>query len=241
MIAEQLQAAVVEAKESVDRLYRQEALKYWEKLRRYVEKNPGKIQKLPRHPQFSGFVISPKNLRVAKQYPDLYIVLADGEQRAGMGRPRAGGGRVMVLPVLKAPFDTTYVATRMTGVEKTFLHEFIHYLDQHRYKGKAPESVALLRKHGFAGYYNSPSEFNAYYQEAANEILSTLRTIKKYAEPRKPGSLASFIKDYSTFEKRFLAPPYFEQGFLEAINDKYRKKLLQRLYGLYVEVRKEMG
>ena len=241
MIAEQLQAAVVEAKEEVDRLYRQEALKYWAKLRNYVEKNKDKIHKRPRHPQFGGFVISPQNLRVAKQYPDLYIVLAHEDQRAGMGRPRSGGGRVMVLPVLKAPFDTTYVATRMAGVEKVFLHEFIHYLDQHRYKGKAPESVALLRKHGMAGYYNSPSEFNAYYQEAANEILSTLRTIKKYAEPQKPGTLASFIRDYSTFEKRFLVPPYFAEGFLTALNDKYRKKLVQRLYGLYVEVKKEMG
>lgn len=244
MIAEQLQTALTEAKEAVDRIYREEALEYFKLLNDYVKRLGDKIRvKNRRHEAFGGYLITPQNLRTHRTYPDLYIVLAYQGQMAGIGHKETDIGtmRFIVLPVLLAPFDTKYVASRITGAKKIFVHEFIHYLDQHRYKGKVPESGAMLRKKAFGAYYNSPAEFNAYYQEGANEVLGTVRSIQQYAEPVKPGTLASFIGDYKTFEKRFLKPPYFNEDFLASLNQQYKKKFMQRFYDLYQEIKKEAG
>jgi hypothetical protein len=244
VIAEQLQTALTEAKESVDRIYRQEALEYFKLLSEYVKRNEKKIQvRNRRHEAFGGYLITPQNLRTRRTYPDLYIVLAYQGQMAGIGHKSTDIGtlRYIVLPVLIAPFGTKHLATRITGAKKIFVHEFIHYLDQHRYKGQVPESGAMLRKKAFGAYYNSPAEFNAFYQEGANEVLDTVRTVQQYAEPAKPGTLASFVGNYRTFEKRFLKSPYFNKDFLDSLNQKYKKKLMQRFYDLYQEIKKETG
>jgi hypothetical protein len=243
VIAEQLQAALNEAKEAVDRLYRQEALDFWKLLNNYVKKNADTLHLKPKQKQFQGLVLSPKDLGTKRTYPDLHLVLAPSSYSAGVGHPQTGGRAiVMVLPVLIGPYDTKHIATRMWGRRSDFIHEFIHYLDEHRYKGKVTPSAKLLKQRGTSAYYNSPSEFNAFYQAGAHETLNTLRNVATQAEPIQRGTLARFLKDFKTFEKRVgHNQAFFDQGFVEGLNEKYRRKFLQRLHGLYVEIVKELG
>jgi len=244
MLADQLQTAVTEATEKVDRIYRQEALDYWKLLSTYVKKNAETLHQLPKHKQFQGFVIFPKHLHTTRTYPDLFIVLAPSSYTAGMGSPRSGGkGQVMVLPVLIGPYDTKHISTRITVRRDAFVHEFIHYLDSHRFKGKPPAAPAeLLQKKGYSAYYNSPQEFNAFYQMGAGEALSFLRNVATQAEPIQRGSLARYLKSFKVFEKRIGGDQtFFDQDFVAGLNKKYKRKFLQRLYGLYVEIVRELG
>jgi len=223
------------AKEETDRIYRQEALDYFRWLKAYVEREGDQIAKKPKQKQFEGFVLTPRDLKTERTYPDLYIVLAPSEVRAGLGN--ASGHKVLVLPVLVASYDTKYLATRMLGASKAFIHEFIHYLDSQRYKDKGQGSAVALREQGFDAYYNTPAEFNAYYQEGVNEILGTLEIIRDHAEAKKPGTLAEFLKSFSVFEKKFLS--YFSEDFIKALNPTYQRKFIQRFYGFYNKVRDE--
>lgn len=240
MIAVQLQAALIEAKESVDRIYRQEALEYFDVLLDYVKRNEKSIHyRRPRHEKFGGYLITPQNLRTHRTYPDLFIVLAAQGHMAGIGSK--GDLKYIVVPVLLEPFNTKYLASRLRGAKKIFVHEFIHYLDQHRYKGQPPESAKMLRTKGWEAYYNSPAEFNAYYQEGANDVLEFLRIVQQHAEPLKPGTVAGYISSFPVFEKNFAKKPYFNEDFLKALNQKYKRKFMRRLVDLYQEIRKEMG
>jgi hypothetical protein len=241
MISAQLQAALGEATERVDRMYRQEALDFWKLLLHYVKKREKALVHLPANKQFGGFVIGPQQLRTQRTYPDIYVVLAAFGHMAGVGRI-GSKDMAIILPVLKEPFETKNAATWLSTQRDTFVHEFIHYLDHHRFKGKVIPSAEMHKRKGIRAYYNTPQEFNAYYQMGAGETLSFLRNLATKAEPRRPGTLRRYLKDFRTFEKKIgRNHDFFDQNFVDALNRKYKRKFLQRLYGLYQEIVKELG
>lgn len=105
--------------------------------------------------------------------------------------------------------------------EELFVHEFIHYLDFIRfsdtYKFKYPQDRVE--------YYNSPEEFNAFYQEGLNNIL---RNIKKHKNHK---NFKGFFNHIMSDSLKGGEP--FDGSFIKALNDRNKKRLIKRLQGVY--------
>ena len=97
---------------------------------------------------------------------------------------------VLVMANLIAPFDPKHMDTRLD--KNTFIHEFIHYLDQTRYRqqhGIVAKSAKYLDAGDYAGYYNTPSEFNAYFQEGQRSVIDIFKIIPEE-------TVAKFLDDF---------------------------------------------
>jgi len=135
---------------------------------------------------------------------------------------------VILLSVLKSDWDLEYADSRFQ--KKTFVHEFTHYLDQKRYKGTiGTNSASAYKQGGDASYYNTPSEFNAFYTEA----ISTSIKMFTHEIVRE-----RFLSSFDAFQS-FMLKSAFEGNFVNNLNIEYKKKLTKRLYDLYLSLRKK--
>jgi len=100
--------------------------------------------------------------------------------------------------------------------ENTFIHEFIHFLDSSRYG----ETYTLKNPLNKDEYYNSPEEYNAYSQEIIKQVLKNKNKLIGLS--------------FDVFLKKSLK--LGREEFITNLNDKYMKKLKNRLYKLYSEL-----
>ena len=170
------------------------------------------------------------------RYDDLFIVLmpsnAQGVAIGRFGKTPNGKYGLIVIYSLIGYCDTRHAATRVN--QSTLIHEFVHYLDANRYKGdyeaparKGASSAKKVDAGDYAGYFNDPGEYNAYFQEMAAS-LDTL-----YA----PGSMLMQSKraeEYKTWPQFLEVAESLAHGDWTALMaPKYRQKFLKRLRGLY--------
>lgn len=128
--------------------------------------------------------------------------------------------KVIIIPNLRNDMNPS------NGILKDgFIHEFIHYLDFIRSKGNFPN---FTEKSTMSDYYNSPSEYNAYYQEAANYLVNLLKDDKV---------LSIIRKNHSTFNSFYswMLNNVFSKRFVANLNDKNKLKIQKRLYNIYSE------
>jgi len=108
-------------------------------------------------------------------------------------------------------------------LKDSFVHEFIHYLDYKRSKGYSPK---FTNKTTEIEYYNSPTEYNAYYQEAASYISNLL----------KDKNLSNkFIEKFKTYEKfyNWMLENAFDKHYISNLNDLNIKKIKKRVYNIW--------
>jgi len=95
-----------------------------------------------------------------------------------------------------------------------FLHEFIHYIDFS--KNKFTASAKSLHSAGDEGYYNSPHEMRAYY----NEAIHKLEQRKDFKDIMK--------KSYNDFMHDVIG--LFQQSFIRNLTQENEKRIAKRLY-----------
>lgn len=108
-------------------------------------------------------------------------------------------------------------------LKNSFIHEFIHYLDFKRSKGYKPN---FNDKTTISDYYNSPTEYNAYYQEAANYIVNIFKD---------DNILSKFKEKFNNFETfyKWMVENVFDKDYIKNLNDKNKTKLKKRVYNIY--------
>lgn len=242
MISTQLHTALVEADPARDREFRERAEAFYDKLIAWLKTQADmKKYRLMKYesmvaPEALGNVYSyevkSKVLGFEQEYPAFSIILAPF--RTGTARfGRRGKEKAIVLPVLTGDAlkteDGHEMAINVGWVREVFIHEFIHYLDDLRYKGKPTVvSAALEKKGGKAAYFNSPVEFNAYFQGGASEI-------EVYASKMGPGQFAKKFgrpgTGYKKFRKEF--ERLFNKSWRNELDDKWKRKYEVRLWQLY--------
>jgi 8-oxo-dGTP pyrophosphatase MutT (NUDIX family)/GNAT superfamily N-acetyltransferase len=193
-----------------------------------------------RMPRFGGWVVPwPDISEKSAKFENLAIVFGHSKQNASMGTSNNGHLNVMVLPCLRAAFDTTYLDTRIASanLRTAFVHEFVHFLDTRRRKSGVGASGARARSGDMAGYYQDPGEFNAYFQEGADRLTDYLEK----ALDRNPKYWTSHT--YAAFDAvkgsphKFVAwairnptTAFWDERFLEYIKGtKWERKLITRL------------
>lgn len=110
-------------------------------------------------------------------------------------------------------------------------HELVHYLDYlrigQRIEGELEEGE--LEEADWMIYFNSPSELNARWQEAATSLVRLL------THPTKPeareASRAAFLKDYGVFRAALWKG--LDADFVEALTESNLRKLEKRTWQLF--------
>jgi len=118
--------------------------------------------------------------------------------------------------------------------KNTFIHEYIHFLDHLRYRdrGLAKTSAKYLDSNDIEGYYNTPEEFNAYYQEGQSQIVRIWKNLPDKFKQKHS-------KDFKAFQDWAIDINFFDRDFLTHINKKYLKKFKKRLANLYMYIQKD--
>jgi len=244
MLSAQLQTALQEADPARDRAYRQEAEAFYDKLSawlkrhdsmkkyrdiKYGQVNTGTGEKKDVY----SYEVTPKHLGVSRKYPNFFVTLSPF--RTGTARyGKAKKGRRIILPILTVEVLESESGPEMARylgyIREIFIHEFIHYLDDIRYvvPGWAPASAKVVKDGGQRAYYNSPVEFNAYFQGGAFEVE------KRVAE-LEPGEFSRlFGRSFKKFRKHYES--LFNKNFRRMIKDKWKKKYEVRLWQLYQDM-----
>ena len=138
---------------------------------------------------------------------------------------------VLVNTNLIGPYNSQYMDTRLD--KNTFIHEYIHFLDHLRYRdrGLAKTSAKYLDTDDIEGYYNTPEEFNAYYQEGQSQIVRIWKNLPDKFKQKHS-------KDFKAFQDWATDINFFDRDFLTHINKKYLKKFKKRLANLYMYIQK---
>ena len=152
---------------------------------------------------------------IDQKYSDLIVVLSRG--RGASGAFGVGGTAVIWICALRSvgPDGLDDVIDRMQ--QSVIEHEFVHYLDWKR-TGKVPDSKVALDTGGDDEYFNSPWEFNTFFQTMVSAVETAWT-------PRCRG-------DWERFKG--LARRVAHKEWLELTNPKYARKFLKRLYQTFV-------
>lgn len=172
-----------------------------------------------------------KASEINTNYHDLLIIFTDyntEKTKPTFGNNTFKGGysfgtwkqyKVIVINNLRPDMKEPYKAINKDG----FIHEFIHYLDFKRSKGFSPK---FNEKTSVSDYYNSPTEYNAYYQEIASFISNLLKDKK---------SLDIFKEKYKNFDVfyKWMSDNVFDKDFVKNLNDSNLRKLKKRIANIY--------
>jgi len=152
---------------------------------------------------------------------DLVVLLVPkGDSEPGLGK-LTNGKDIVVLPVMKGPFDSRHLDTRVT--KELVVHELSHFLDKGRDKGKP------VNPNDLKVYFNHPSEFNAYFQEGANKAES----IKDNWEGRNEKAIEYMFGDKSFKEFKVKISNFWDKDFTKYLSSKNKKKFDKKLYKLW--------
>ena len=91
----------------------------------------------------------------------------------------------------------------------------------------------------YEAYYNTPEEFNAFYQEGQSQLIRVWKNLSdRFAH--RPEFLTDFkkekLKSYKAFQDWVTDVEFFNRDFLTYINGKYLKKFKKRLANLYMYI-----
>lgn len=246
---------LIEATASVDAEFRRQATREWDRLVR-------KVKSIVARDEFSTLdkiditghrgKIPARVIRLSTEFGPLIVALVAKGNGAGFAMHK--GVPFISLDALIADDDPKFLETRINSVKKSFVHEFIHFLDVQR--GVPSIGSERMRRGGsWEDYAIAPDEFNAFYQEGASEVEGFYRSRQTrrlgdiYVKAKHANVIDQFwekilfpaLADYKAFER--FALPKFDKDWVKAIqmNSKYKRKLQKRLYGLYEHLKKEYG
>lgn len=214
------------------------------KIARDVHKNVQKWLKdkeeqdfFSRSKQFAGFAIGLDKIPgIKKQYHNVLLILGSSKKKpsGGIGDIKIKNYRhVIVNNVLISDYNLKHADTRFR--KDVFIHEFIHYLDTFRDKGKKTGSADKFRSGGDSEYYNDESEFNAFYQEG---LASLIGIFDGFVDMKIDHLLDRYFDgDFKQFKKHAIS--FFNQDFVSELNNKNEKKFLKRLYQSYTDLKKK--
>jgi hypothetical protein len=215
-----------------DKKYRNESEKAYTKLMNYIRKKATPYDLIEYKPE-KGAVIFGKEIGYKKL---IFIVNPGTRGTAGFTNTgiKLNGKqyKVIMLYGLKNVFSELDKKTlEGTYIDKgTFVHEFIHYLDSER--GNYMGSAKALKK-GDAEYYNTASEFNAFFQEISSFVENIIQTAARVNSTKTLDKWLKTFHDFDKTIKQVLKQDATLQGYITLLNKKYSKKYVKRLYNLY--------
>lgn len=116
---------------------------------------------------------------------------------------------------------------KSSNFRKTIVHELIHKFDNERTNYNRRTSNMSP-----SGYYNSPDEYNAYYQEAVDHFEKSLDKLKNLGREDIIKTRFGKFSDFSNY----MFNAVLEKDFVKHINKDTETRLKKRLYRFWEEI-----
>lgn len=157
-----------------------------------------------------------------EQYKDLYIGFMQSQRNEGYMAISNTPIREYFI-VLSTTSDPAEMVDAIYGVKwPVLIHEIVHYLDR-----KRSNTTPSKTYDGAEEYYNSPMEYNAYFQQGLYKILNAVE--------RNPNVLEGLRVE--EFIEKFRGD--FDLNWLHYMNEETKKRFKKRMYGLYRTLTRE--
>jgi len=161
----------------------------------------------------------------------LIIKFETGGSGYGGAMGTSQGWDVMVLPALLGQWNPKHLATR---IDRTaVIHELIHYLTPEAPGGSG--TARMAEKGETSRYYNSPAEWQAFWQEGAAQLERTLR----WPSINHPNVREQFVGDGSINAILARAKIYWNKDFLFYMDAKTKRKFDKRLAQLWAKMKQK--
>ena len=221
---------ILTEKEETDVQYRALNQKYANKIEKYLQTQP-ELEKIGnRSLALPGIEVDPR-------LGDLLMIFrpSEGATHWSFGRLTADPSiKVIIAPLLRGDYDQKNLDTRFGAHKENFGHEFTHYVDEKRRTSGKQRSIDILKSKGEEAYYNTPEEFNAFYQDGVTKLLKIAKGLKK-ADINIKSKL--FPPDVKKFLKGGERPKkIWGNDFISKMSPKYRKKFAKRVGDLFPKV-----
>lgn len=247
-------------RESEDRPRRQEAMRAWMKLVRYIQDPANESYLIHRVLKYTKQAIRILGKRIEPNFPDIYIVppnTQNPDMKGAFSFPTAGKKSLSIyLFTLPADLNFMQFRTARDMVEflrvfvkspqnrNYFIHEYTHRMDYARTGGKALAMKNPATYDTRVGYFANPAEFNAWYQQGAEMYRTLLANNVLYSREHgfNPEAPILLPKDFNDFMKVILSPdsPLPWKAQAENIRKtKYWRHLLKRLADFHREAVRE--
>lgn len=164
----------------------------------------------------------------------------------GFGRSPKSGRPIIEIAVPGAPDPITpewaqaNIHVALDLIEDSFFHEFIHYLDDVRSGTKTAGAAKKFDAGDEAAYFNTPSEYNAYFQEAANRYFRRIDKITgaKNSERKFGILIGNTAEEFITAAVRDFAKTHDAtiRKFWSLLTSKNERKIKKRLYQLWLDL-----
>lgn len=116
----------------------------------------------------------------------------------------------------------TYICSYEQGIK----HEIVHYIDYIKNPNRKLRTTLLTN--GLDNYINDTSEINAYFLQAVNKTIKRLKESKDKFESK--------TSTFEIFRKYIFHNMDIDDGILNLLNDKSKKRLNKRIYELWTNL-----
>jgi hypothetical protein len=223
---------IINEDEASDKAARLEATMAFSQIKHFISQNKDNLEDYMHPSQFHGGSYGIEFTAMGLEYPKLWLLLAprktDHVARAAFGY-LGKGNKLIMLAVLLEPSSLKYIETRITGMEKDFVHEFQHYLMSLR----APRLKSSISKYDggdHAGYFNDNDETNAYYQEGVHDFGSLISALAKHLDSDIARQRLEKYSKASVQELiKVIKQTSFGDEFLDNLNERNTRALNKRL------------
>jgi len=205
-----------------DQSVRSEATKFQSAFQKWFKANPKGLQSS----NDGAFYVKANKFWKHPRAKNLLVVFAPRGKGIAGGAGMLKSMEVVVFKTLIAPFDSRHLDTRLSVNIVT--HELAHILDKGFQKGK--RSSDQYDKGNVSDYFNTPSEWNAYWHEGAGQVE---RILANPMVRENKGALDMFFGDgsFPSFNSR--VHHFWNKDFLKNMNSKVRRKFTKRLFQLW--------
>lgn len=186
------------------------------------------------------FVLTSETLGLSKEFHDLIFLFgANLAARAMYAKIDEGFIKPQYTSVIFCSIRTSKLTAERVAQEcgglalnQAMIHELIHYLDDKRMK---PRSVKTIDpQQDPVGYYNSPMEFNAYFNNMANRLLGVIGDMRH--DPQHADDVLD-LYDIPTDFYQYLDQATKDDPLIKTVldhwNDRNQRAALKRLYQLH--------
>jgi len=165
---------------------------------------------------------------------------------AGIGKTKSGVPVIRFQSNLPAEeyhyIFTNHFDTRWAGMRSIFVHEYAHWLDELKQRGRNSGNAAMksAEADNLAGYINTPEEMQAFFIEVTDWFHTSAMTIRKWIGRDSPhatkvrnGMLGETFRDFlKKAKKRF--------KMWEFLTPANQKRLIKRFSGTWYELNDEI-
>lgn len=172
-------------------------------------------------------------------YRDLIIIFMKTSRGGGFYERRDVSRLIKHIIVLNITGDRKNIQSKLLNyeVQHNLTHELQHYFDVKRYKNRdEPAANYDSETANYDEYYNNPAEFNACFHNIADTLINILRNKEEIKEfGHNYIYKIGFRDDFNEYLKLATSNIKNKRAF-DNFNQKYKQKLLKRLYQLHKSV-----